>query len=63
MTNDRLRVPSPSSLRYYNGIKEGFIENDLPLEPLRNVLQHCYKEIAVLDKKLAKPPKAKYQER
>ena len=61
MTNDRLRVPSPSSLRYYNGIKEGFIENDLPLESLRNVLKHCYKEIAVLDKKLAKPPKAKYQ--
>ena len=63
MTNERLRVPSPPSLRYYNGIKEGFIENDLLLEPLRNALQHCYKELTALDKQLAKPPKAKDQER
>lgn len=54
---------SPPSLRYYNGIKEGFIENDLPLEPLREALQHCYKEIAALDRQLAKQPKTKGQER
>lgn len=63
MTDERVRVPSPPSLRYYNGIKEGFIENDLPLEPLRNALQHCYKEISALDRQLAKQPKTKGQER
>ena len=63
MTNEKMRVPSPPSLRYYNGIKEGFIENDLPLEPLRESLQHCYKEIAALDKQADKQPKTKGQER
>lgn len=63
MTDERIRVPSPPSLSYYNGIKEGFIDNDLPLEPLRNALQHCYKEIAALDKQAEKLPKTKEQER
>ncbi len=61
MTNEKMRVPS--SLRYYNGIKEGFIDNDLPLEPLWDALQHCYKEIAALDKQADKQPKTKGQER
>lgn len=63
MTNERMRVPASPSLHYYNGIKEGFVDNDLPLVPLREALQHCYKEIAVLDKQVEKLPKTKEQER
>ena len=63
MTNEKMRVPSPPSLSYYNGIKEGFIDNDLPLKPLRDALQNCYKEIAALDKQADKQPKTKRLER
>ncbi len=63
MTDELLLVPAPPSLSYYNGIKEGFVDNDLPLEPLRDALQHCYKEIAALDKQAEKLPKPKEQER
>lgn len=63
MTDELLLVPAPPSLSYYNGIKEGFVDNDLPMEPLRDALQHCYKEIAALDKQAEKLPKPKEQER
>ena len=50
MTDEWMRAPAPPSLSYYNGIKEGFIDNDLPLKPLREALNQCYKEVAAYDK-------------
>jgi gamma-glutamylcyclotransferase (GGCT)/AIG2-like uncharacterized protein YtfP len=45
MTHERQRLPSIPSAVYYNGIEDGFRQNGLPLEPLRDALDQVFLEV------------------
>lgn len=44
MTRERDRKPEPPPEFYYQGIKEGFLQNDLPVEALEESLRQVWRE-------------------
>ena len=43
--NDKYRAPSIPSDSYYHGIRDGFIQNKLPLKYLEQALGHVHREV------------------
>ncbi len=44
MTRERSREPAPPPEFYYEGIKEGFVQNGLPVEALEQSLRQVWRE-------------------
>jgi hypothetical protein len=43
--DERFREPMLPSDIYYNGILEGYRQNDMPTEPLKRAWEHCSREV------------------
>ncbi len=43
--DERFREPMLPSTTYYNGILEGYHQNNMPTEPLKRAWEHCVQEV------------------
>ena len=43
--DERFREPMLPTDSYYNGILEGYRQNDMPTEPLKRAWEHCVQEV------------------
>jgi|GluameStandDraft_1065615.scaffolds.fasta_scaffold07331_5 ribosome-binding protein aMBF1 (putative translation factor) len=65
MTEEYSKNPTMPSYYYYEGIKEGFRQNGLPVAALRRALQHTQEEVKAIErgKSLPETEKSKKKKR
>lgn len=60
MTREKERLPTEPTVGYYEGIREGFRQNGLPVQALEKSLRQCWQEVDELAKnKLPKKKKGR----
>lgn len=60
MTREKERLPTEPTVGYYEGIREGFVQNSLPVKALEKALRQCWREVDELAKnKLPKKKKGR----
>ena len=60
MTREKERLPTEPTVGYYEGIREGFRQNGLPVKALEKSLRQCWQEVDELAKnKLPKKKKGR----
>lgn len=57
MTQEKERLPTEPTVGYYEGIREGFVQNGLPVKALEKALRQCWREVDALARE--KPQKKK----
>ena len=57
MTREKERLPTEPTVGYYEGIREGFVQNGLPVKALEQALRQCWREVDALARE--KPQKKK----
>lgn len=52
MTREKERLPAGPTVGYYEGIREGFQQNGLPVKALEQALRQCWREVDELVKNM-----------
>ncbi len=46
MTDEHIKAPTMPTPHYYDGILQGYLANEMPIEALNSAVEHCKKEVA-----------------